>query len=314
MGDTYKKCFLHFFLLWFLVEALILQSLSHRFFEKTLIQDLPSLWVFVKLWFLEVVQVVLRLRESLPFEHGRKGLCSLSYCHSHILSVVVLSNSSVLLSNIPLPSIAYSFTCFSLKVQGETDGEERGKKACLVLAWGPHALLWEAAWMINGGRSHSGGRWHPRLQRNWGIVMRIDVRTWNGKYGALLEWRRETQVTGREEKSLNAVRTLFMALAGPLPDLLSLFMKQSRPSLHEKPQWQHLVVIWPNGLGALLTNEQINLGGLVALLRTHPLPLPSLPCFHLSLSFSYQGYYSFANCFFSFFFYYYFLRSCYVLV
>ncbi len=215
-------------------------------------------------------------------------------------------NSSVLLSNIPLPSIAYSFTCFSLKVQGETDGEERGKKACLVLAWGPHALLWEAAWMINGGRSHSGGRWHPRLQRNWGIVMRIDVRTWNGKYGALLEWRRETQVTGREEKSLNAVRTHSMALAGPLPDLLCLFMKQSRPSLHEKPQWQHLVVIWPNGLGALLTNEQINLGGLVALLRTHPLPLPSLPCFHLYLSFSYQGYYSFANCFFSFFFYYYF--------
>lgn len=89
--------------------------------------------------------MVLRLRESLPFELGRKGLCSLSYCHSHILSVVVLSNSSVLLSNIPLPSIAYSFTCFSLKVQGETDGEERGKKACLVLAWGPRALLWEAA-------------------------------------------------------------------------------------------------------------------------------------------------------------------------
>lgn len=34
--DTYKKYFLHSFLLWFLVEASILQSLSHRFFEKTL--------------------------------------------------------------------------------------------------------------------------------------------------------------------------------------------------------------------------------------------------------------------------------------
>lgn len=71
-----------------------------------------------------------------------------------------------------------------------------------------------------------------------------------------------TQVTGREESSLNAVRTLFMALAGPLPDLLRLFMKQSRPSLHEKLQWQHLVVIWPNGLKAYSPASKSTWGGL----------------------------------------------------
>lgn len=54
------------------------------------------------------------------------------------------------------PSIAFSFSCFSLKVQGETDGGG-GWGACLVLAWGPRALLWEAAWTVNGGRSHSEG-------------------------------------------------------------------------------------------------------------------------------------------------------------
>lgn len=48
------------------------------------------------------------------------------------------------------------FFLFLIKSSGG-DRWRGEKKTCLVLAWGPRALLWEAAWTVNGGRSHSQG-------------------------------------------------------------------------------------------------------------------------------------------------------------
>lgn len=84
------------------------------------------------------------------------------------------------------PSIAFSFSCFSLKVQGETDGGGE-------LVW-----CWPGGLALCCGKQHErlmeGGltqrEMTPTFTKEWSTVMHIDVRTWNEKYGALLDSRR----------------------------------------------------------------------------------------------------------------------------
>lgn len=97
------------------------------------------------------------------------------------------------------PSIAYSFSCFSLKVQGETDGGE-GKK--LVWCWpGGLALCCgkQRERLMEGGLTQ--GEMTPTVTKEWGTVTHIDVRTWNEKYAALLDsWRGDSGDRTRGEQ------------------------------------------------------------------------------------------------------------------
>lgn len=154
MKNVFCTSFCCGFFGWSLDSPQLKSQILWENFGETLIQDLC---VLVRLWFLEVVQVVLRFaRESTVWTRSEGSLFPslLSFTYIVCGCFVKFLCTSVKHSS---PLHCLLFYLFLIKSSGGDRWRGRGKKACLVLAWGPRALLWEAVWTVNGGRSHSGG-------------------------------------------------------------------------------------------------------------------------------------------------------------
>lgn len=156
--DNYKKYFLHSFCCGFW---------SKPWFSKALVIDsLRKLW---NVWVNSYTTSSYSLPALVRFLICRGGPGGPQFARES--TVWTRSEGSLFPFLLSLTFIVcgcfVKFLCTSVKHSSpsilfliKSSGGDRwrgGKKACLVLARGPRALLWEAAWMVNGGRSHSGG-------------------------------------------------------------------------------------------------------------------------------------------------------------